>query len=107
MNGVITLKECAEMLAEKAMPIFKKMADDIESDVRILVENKMDETLLDTVTTKGLNVPVNIICNGFNMKKVILDVLNDPKHDCSTNKELAEDIQEAFTVKLGLKQGKI
>jgi len=54
-------------------------------------------------------LPMTIICNGFSMKDVIMKVLNSNvaticMDDCYMDK-LADDIQEAFAVKLGLKQG--
>lgn len=53
--------------------------------------------------------PINIVCNGFVMKDVILDVLKKYEKerlldDCDIE-ELATEIQEAFAVKLGIKQG--
>ncbi len=67
----------------------------------------------DTEQTIGFwdssKIPMDIICNGFSIKETILDVLKkyDKERyldDCDIN-ELAEDIKEAFAIKLRLKQG--
>lgn len=54
-------------------------------------------------------IPMNIVCNGFSMKDVILEVLmKKEKKMVWDNDELigiAEAITDAFTVKLRLKQG--
>ena len=54
----------------------------------------------------------DIVCNGFSMKAVILDVLKHPRwpifYKDVTNQDLddlAEDLKEAFAIKLRLKEG--
>ena len=46
----------------------------------------------------------NIVCNDFNMREVILEILKGWK-GVGTMDDLADDIQEAFKIKLGLVQG--
>ena len=56
----------------------------------------------------GSNFPTDIICNGFSMKDVIVEILNRHHNGYVTQKyveEIAEDIKEAFAIKLRLKQG--
>lgn len=58
----------------------------------------------------AINIPMDIVCNGFSIKKTIIDVLNNypPEQyigDCI--EDLAEDIKEAFAIKMRLKQGDI
>ena len=55
------------------------------------------------------NLPMDIICNGFSIKETIMSVLK--KYDrmgcldyCPLD-DLAEDLKEAFAIKLRLKQG--
>lgn len=55
--------------------------------------------------------PMDIICNGFSIKKTIIEVLNTHTFGeeiyatDSKIEEIAEEIKEAFSVKLRLKQG--
>lgn len=75
----------------------------------------MTDTVNDCWSIKEFNkfnLPIDIIVNGFSIKKVIIDVLNNHV-DCdeifATDERLdaiAEEIKEAFSVKMGLKQGK-
>ncbi len=55
-------------------------------------------------------IPMDIVCNGFSMKKVILEILEDYQYNRNLESDyidqLAEDIKDAFAVKLGIKQGK-
>ncbi len=59
----------------------------------------------------SLKIPMDIICNGFSIKETIIEVLqkynNGYQIDLSDNylDEIAEDMKEAFAVKLKLKQG--
>lgn len=56
-------------------------------------------------------IPMDIVCNGFKMKDLIIEVLN--KHNTGYNMDLcddkinkiAEEITDAFAIKLRLKQG--
>jgi hypothetical protein len=58
-------------------------------------------------------IKTNIVCNGFSMRDVILDVLMEHEqmdwfHRCISNQDienLADVIQEALKIKLGLIQG--
>jgi len=65
-----------------------------------------------TVMVDLSKIPVNIICNGFRMIDVIMQVLNDNTYiDCGNSvisgdiEEVAKKIQDQFAVKMGLKQG--
>lgn len=65
-----------------------------------------------TVMVDPSKIPFNIICNGFRMIDVIAQVLNDNTYiDCGNSvisgdiEEVAKKIQDAFAVKMGLKQG--
>jgi hypothetical protein len=48
----------------------------------------------------------DIICNGFNMRAVIIDVLREnlSRVDNEHNDKIAEAIKEAFAIKMGLKE---
>ena len=54
-------------------------------------------------------MPMDIVCNGFSIKQVIVDVLNPYEGinylDEERIEKIAEEIKEAFAVKLRLKQG--
>ncbi len=56
-----------------------------------------------------LNIPMDIICNGFSMKETIKEVFMKYKDDFPMNDAfidmMAEEIKEAFAVKLRVKQG--
>lgn len=56
-------------------------------------------TLLD-----ASKLPMDIVCNGFKMKDVIIDVLNRYNTGCN-HEEIADEISDAFAIKLRLKQG--
>jgi hypothetical protein len=51
-------------------------------------------------------IPFDIVCNGFSIKDIVTGVLRDNLgvHDDAIEK-IAEEIKEAFAVKLRLKQG--
>jgi hypothetical protein len=57
-------------------------------------------------------IPMDIICNGFSIKETIIEVLNKYNNGYGMDftdeklREMAEDMKEAFAVKLRLKQGK-
>lgn len=57
-------------------------------------------------------LPIDIVVNGFSIKETILEVLREYEIKdeirflaCWTSEQLAEDIKEAFAVKLNLRQG--
>lgn len=71
----------------------------------MLMKNTTSAALADNV-----NSPMDIICNGFGIKKTILSVLEKYQElgwlqECDID-ELAEEITEEFAIKLRLKQGK-
>jgi hypothetical protein len=50
--------------------------------------------------------PFDIICNDFSIKETIIEVLNQSENLPLQNiEDLAEEIKEAFAIKLRLKQG--
>ena len=62
------------------------------------------------ITIGAQNVDTNIVCNGFKMKDVILDVLKRFQNERLLENHcdiegLAIEIQDAFAVKMGIKQG--
>ena len=66
----------------------------------------MSEKLTLSATWNG---PTDIICNGFSLKKTILEILREHEKqrylDDADIDEIAEEIIEAFAVKLRMKQG--
>jgi len=70
----------------------------------------MNDVTKETVAAT-IHVPLltNIICNGFNMKDTILDVLQKYQElrclNESNKEEIATDIVEAFIIKMRIKQG--
>lgn len=63
----------------------------------------------DGLTFAAINIPCNIVINGFSMKEVILDVLRGYEEKGLLNDihigALAEHIQNEFKIKLRLIQG--
>jgi hypothetical protein len=58
------------------------------------------------VFSSEFNRPTDIICNNFSMKDTIIEVLSNSKNLEPCNiPDLAEEIKEAFAVKLRFKQG--
>lgn len=57
-----------------------------------------------TMTFSTFTPITNIVCNGFVMRDVILDVLREYNTEGDVE-FLADKIQEAFKIKLGLIQG--
>lgn len=56
--------------------------------------------------TDSSQIPFDIICNNFSMKDTIIEVLTNSKNlELCNIPDLAEEIKEAFAVKLRLKQG--
>ncbi len=54
--------------------------------------------------TQDANIPMDIIVNGFSIKETILEVLRKCESAYCTDEEIAEEIKEAFAIKLRLKQ---
>ncbi len=67
-----------------------------------------------TLTLLDPKMPMNIICNGFSIKQVVTDVLNQWREHIvfiADDEEIdfdriAQEITDAFAVKMKLKQGK-
>lgn len=69
----------------------------------------MNDLLKIPCGTVKLDIPMDIICNGFSIKETIKEVLNRYEDmalcDWMIIDEIAEEIKEAFAVKLRMKQG--
>lgn len=107
---MIDCKECVEY-AHTVLARGEIQVEDINKlvlDRHILKGCNIAQTLVSFCDAS--KIPTDIICNGFSMKEVIVEILNRHHDGYVTQKyveEIAEDIKEAFAVKLGFKQGSV
>lgn len=59
-----------------------------------------------TITFTEFKAPMDIVCNGFSIKETIYGVLIQYINP-TMSEELAEEIKDAFSVRMRLKQGEI
>jgi hypothetical protein len=75
--------------------------NDFSTDVLTMTNLGTSVTFSDQI-----NRPFDIICNDFSIKDTIIEVLTNSKNLALCNIDgLAEEIKEAFAIKLRLKQG--
>ena len=107
---MIDCKECVEY----AHSVLARGEIGVE-DVNKLAVDRHVLKGCDTGQTIGFwdssKITMDVICNGFSIKQVIVDVLNPYEGinylDEERIEKIAEEIKEVFAVKLRLKQGEL
>jgi len=106
---MIDCKECVEY-AHSVLARGEILVEDVNKlaiDRHVLKGCDAGHTVVFCDSSK---IHTDIICNDFSMKDVIVEILNRHHNGYVTQQyveEIAEDIKEAFAIKLRLKQGEI